>query len=544
MNRPFLLILLLFITNLYCPAQEGKILWDNSASKNWPEGFVQVEIKSSADGEIQKAVFFRSTSSKAQPLVVSLHTWSGDYLQEDPLAEEVILRDWNYIHPDFRGPNNNPEACGSQLVITDMEDAIRYAIRNARVDTTNIHIIGASGGGYATLLAYMKLDYPVRSFNAWAGISNLSEWYWESKGRNQKYASDLEKVAMNNNNRIDFEELNRRSPMIHPYPAGKRKNATLNIFTGIHDGYTGSVPISHSVLFYNKIVKALYPFNNDLPINDDLLISLLTKRMNPDADSTHKLGGRRIHLRRESDGLNLILFEGGHEMLANQALALIPADENRILNPLNILTIGDSNGASEYGWPQQLKKLMPYATIINHSVPGNTIGFNNLDQSKLNTLSSITTYIDETYKILVPDRQLDIIVIGLGTNDAKKIFKDRQNEVPVNMELLVQKIRSYIKQHNKKLPVICILSSPPMDENKIDTIKYGGGDQRIRYNNRLFKKIAEANKIKFIDTYPVLQEGLNDKTSDGIHLTKKAQFEIASVIVQHIKKEGRKYEKK
>ena len=78
-----------------------------------------------------------------------MHTWSGDYNQEDPLAKEVLLRDWNYIHPDFRGPNNNSNACGSSLVITDLEDAIQFAINHGIVDTANTHIIGVSGGGYA-----------------------------------------------------------------------------------------------------------------------------------------------------------------------------------------------------------------------------------------------------------------------------------------------------------------------------------------------------------------------------------------------------------
>ena len=64
------------------------------------------------------------------------------------------------------------------------------------MDKDQVHIIGVSGGGYATLLAFMKLDYPVRSFNAWASISSLEDWYWECKGRGLKYAHDIELVTI------------------------------------------------------------------------------------------------------------------------------------------------------------------------------------------------------------------------------------------------------------------------------------------------------------------------------------------------------------
>jgi len=154
-----------FITGML-HAQDSLLVWDNTQSKNWPKGFASVEIKSTIDGTIQKAVFYKTPFSEKQPLIVSLHTWSGDYLQEDPLANEIVLRGWNYIHPDFRGPNNHPNACGSSLVISDVEDAIRYAIENGNVDEPEVHIIGVSGGGYATLLLFMKLNFPVKSFSA------------------------------------------------------------------------------------------------------------------------------------------------------------------------------------------------------------------------------------------------------------------------------------------------------------------------------------------------------------------------------------------
>lgn len=520
---------------LLLPAQQKEPAWDQSAKSKWDVSFQQVQILSTADHSVQQAWYYQSAGPANQPLIVSLHTWSGDYNQEDPLAAEALLRNWNYIHPDFRGANNRPDACGSPLVIADIEDAIRFAIQKGQVDTGNIHIIGVSGGGYAALLAYMQLRYPVKSFSAWVPISDLRSWYWESKGRKAKYADDIEKVAMKNKG-MDWKELARRSPLQLPYPSSLRKNATLHIYAGIHDGYTGSVPVSQSMLFYNKIVAAIYPARKELLITESLQQSVLAKRMNPDADSSLKLNNRQIHLIRKTDRICLTLFEGGHEMLVPPALTLIPADHLKNTGKLNILAIGDSNGAAANGWPTQLQKLLPYAAIINTCISGNTIGFDNLGQEKLNTLKNITRYLDESYRQLGTAGQLDYILIGLGTNDTKALFKDQQKEVPEHLAKLFGEIKNYLQINNKKNPAVILLLPPPVEEQKADLVKYGGAAGRLQTNQPLFKLVAASQQAAIIDLSLLQTEITDGLTTDGIHLTEKAQFRVASFIIEYINK--------
>ena len=513
-------------------AQNIEATWDNTISKNWPKGFFPVEIKSSADGKIQKAVFYKSVHTKPQPLIISLHSWSGDYLQEDPLATEVALRGWNYIHPDFRGPNNNTEACGSELVISDIEDAIRFAIKNGNVNEKEVHIIGASGGGFATMLAFMKIHFPVKSFGAWVGISNLEEWYFESLGRGQRYAKDLEGVTTGGAG-FNAAEARNRSPIFMDFNPELRKNAILRIYTGIHDGYTGSVPITQSINMFNKLMAEMYPAKKKEMVSDSQKLILLEKRMNP-AGTEGILGGRIIHLQRWLPNLSLTVFEGGHEMLVPQALALLPVGEENHLHQLNILTIGDSNGAAENGWPAQLRKLFPFSTIINKSVSGNTIGFDNLEQEKLNTLKNLDSYLEEAYNELGQELDFDFILINLGTNDTKKVFENRQMEVAENMSVLVQKVKQLVNKNQSEIPEIVIISPSPMDEQKVNQEKYGGGDLRIQKNNQLFKKVAIKNQVDFLDNYTSLKKDFSKKTTDGVHLNAKAQFEMAIEIATYI----------
>src|SRR5690606_35910714 len=96
----------------------------------WTDAFKEVGIPSSVDGVLQKAYFHSARGADPRPLLISLHTWSGDYKQGDPLAEKAAEGNWNYIHPDFRGPNWTPDACMSPKALADIDDAIQYAIEN------------------------------------------------------------------------------------------------------------------------------------------------------------------------------------------------------------------------------------------------------------------------------------------------------------------------------------------------------------------------------------------------------------------------------
>lgn len=533
MKSATIVFLNFFLINLFCTAQEKIISWDNTLNKSWPAGFHEAEIKSSADASMQKAIVYKSRKSSPQPLIISLHTWSGDYLQEDPLAKEVQLHDWNYIHPDFRGKNNRPEACGSDLVIRDLEDAIQFAIQNGKVDTNEVHIIGASGGGYATLLAFMRLNYPVKSFNAWVSISNLEEWYWECKGRGLKYANDIEGVTTNGKG-FDPVDAQKRSPILMPFSPEKRKNSSLHIYAGIHDGYTGSVCILQSIQMFNKLLGEIYPEQISKRISEGQMLSLIGKRTTSNPDSLLWIGGRKVHLLRELPQLSLCIFEGSHEMIVPQALALIPMNVGRNKVKLNILAIGDSNGAAASGWPAQLSKLLPFSTIINKSISGNTIGFDNLGQEKLNTLKNAERYLDESFAALPPENHLSMVIIGLGTNDAKKIFENQQSEVPKNVGRLITKIREWAADHQQNCPKICLLSPPPIDEEKADKDKYGGSERRINRISAEFRRLAKLHQIDFLDIHSVFSADFSGLTVDGVHLTEPGMLRVASEIEKYL----------
>ena len=316
-----LLIIPLILISLSALAQKHKVAdnipFDDTRKTHWPADFLKVDIPSSVDTVEQRAFFLRARSDQPGPLIVSLHTWSGDYQQKDPLATLCQEQDLNYIHPNFRGRNNSVQACCSELALSDIDDAIDYALQHAKVDPELIHVVGVSGGGYATLSTFMKSKHQIRTFSAWASISDLAAWHHESDIRENKYAQDILDCTASTV-KLDREEALRRSPLHMKTPVRKLTESKLLIYTGIYDGIRGSVPITHSINMYNKILQDLNVEDVRKYVSNSEKLALLEDRR-PLGDFG-MISDRRVFLKKEHGNVRLLIFDGGHEMLSEYAL--------------------------------------------------------------------------------------------------------------------------------------------------------------------------------------------------------------------------------
>ena len=264
-------------------------------------------------------MFYQSSSAKPMPLVVSLHQWSSGYRQvKGSLVKQAIGRDWNYIHPDFRGPNNNVDACCSDNVISDIDDAINWALENMQVDTSQVHIIGASGGGYAALCHLMRSGLTVNSYHAYVPITDLESWYEESLTRKNKYAADI-LACTGSSDSLNRHVARDRSPIYMTATGNRLANTRVHLYAGIHDGHTGSVPITHSLRFYNKLLKDLGIVAPEQYITKADQVRLLSARPYPGTERK-QFGGREVHYHKNFRNIEILIFEGGHEILENAAL--------------------------------------------------------------------------------------------------------------------------------------------------------------------------------------------------------------------------------
>ena len=282
----------------------------------------EIRYTSSADKSQQPAMFYAPTSKNAVPLVVALHTWGGSYKQKYHKAIEqwCIKKGWAYIHPNFRGPNNRPEATGSKLVVKDIVSAVEYAKKTTKIDNTSIYLVGTSGGGYTALVMAGRHPEIWAGVSAWVPISDLKAWYSECKKAKRNYFKNIAAScggAPGKSRAID-KEYRDRSPLT--YLANARK-VKLHINAGIQDGHRGSVPISHSLLAFNEVAEPKGRLSKK-----DISFFVEKAEVPPHlkADiSDPSYGNKKPLFRRTSGNATVTIFNGGHELVAGAAIAWI-----------------------------------------------------------------------------------------------------------------------------------------------------------------------------------------------------------------------------
>lgn len=274
-------------------------------SSTWGDEIRTVEITSSADRTKQKAYWYNSGSSEKKPLLIGLHSWSTDYTYspDKKYADEAIKRDWVMIHPNFRGGNFNPEAGGSRIAMQDILDARKFALRNANIDKKRIYLVGVSGGGHMAMM--MLGNYPKKfsKVTAWVGISDLNKWH--ELHQDGGYGANIRALCGGNplTNRKARKECRKRSPLKY---LNKKIKTKVHLFAGINDGHGGSVPISHTIEAYNKLV----PVKRRVSKKDKRLLSEREIPFNKMKGWTYN----ETLYTKKFKNKQLTIFDGGHEI--------------------------------------------------------------------------------------------------------------------------------------------------------------------------------------------------------------------------------------
>ncbi|WP_369055762.1 alpha/beta hydrolase family protein [Kineococcus terrestris] len=137
-----------------------------------------VTVVSSVDGAEQD-VLWQPPAGEGAPLLVAVHSWSSDWTQENgiPYAQWVQRAGWGFVHPDFRGVNERPEATGSTPTTSDVVDAVDFAVAEGGVDPGRVYVVGSSGGGTTALLLAGRHPDRFAGAVSWVPIDDLTRWY-------------------------------------------------------------------------------------------------------------------------------------------------------------------------------------------------------------------------------------------------------------------------------------------------------------------------------------------------------------------------------
>lgn len=166
--------------------------------------------------------------------------------------------------------------------------------------------------------------------SAWVPVTDLAAWHAETKQAGRKYWKNLEQACggpPGTSPKVDAE-YRKRSPLFH---LANAKGLAVDINTGIHDGYTGSIPVTHSLRAFNVLAEA--NGHADRKVTEQQMNHMRTRReIPPDLarerkdDATRR---RRVLFRRQAGPVRLTVFDGTHEGDIKAAVAWLAAHAGR-----------------------------------------------------------------------------------------------------------------------------------------------------------------------------------------------------------------------
>jgi len=288
----------------------------------WPAEVKEIQVTSTADGTVQPSLAWSpKDDGKPQPLLVGLHTWSGDYRQSSngpTFMRWAMQHGWHFVAPNFRGANHTPFALGSDRAVQDIVDAVNFMKKSGKVDADRVYLIGASGGGHMSLLMAGRHPEIWAGVSAWVGIADVAAWHGEhvKQGKADKYARDVEGALGGPPDTPERrEDARHRSPLTWLAAA---KGVSLDINTGVNDGRAGSVPFRHSLLAFNQVAAE----TDQLP-EAEIHAYYDTQKLPkgwPVAEPDPLYGTKAVLFRKTSAKARITVFDGGHEILYLPAL--------------------------------------------------------------------------------------------------------------------------------------------------------------------------------------------------------------------------------
>lgn len=277
-----------------------------------PPGVQVITVRNTIDGVEEPVWFLPNPSADPAPLLVHLHSWSAR-LGEASLARDCATRGWAFLSPNFRGPNNRPEACGSRVAIQDVLDAVAHARRVTKVDPRRIYLIGGSGGGHMALMMAQAAPELWAAVSSWVPITDLAAWHAFSKKQGSRYHTMMEQACGGPPGTPATDaEYRARSPLFH---LARAKGVKIDLQVGIRDGHEGSVPVSNALHAFNALARI--NGHESLALSDADVTSITAQARLPDSLATEKVDEpnrrRAVLFRRAAGPVRLTIFDGAHE---------------------------------------------------------------------------------------------------------------------------------------------------------------------------------------------------------------------------------------
>ena len=204
-----------------------------------------------------------ASGAKNLPMVVLVH--GGPWVHApswrwDAEVQFLAARGYAVLQPQFRGTRGYGDAHfkaswkqWGKAMQTDVADATRWAIAQGTADPKRIAIVGASYGGYATLMGLVRDPDLYRCGVAWVGVTDLDMLYSVDWSDSSDNAKKFGLPVLLGDQVKDAADLKDNSPLTH----AARITQPLLLAYGEKDL---RVPLVHG----EKFRKAVQPVNRAL----------------------------------------------------------------------------------------------------------------------------------------------------------------------------------------------------------------------------------------------------------------------------------------
>lgn len=127
---------------------------------------------------------------------------------------------------------------------------------------------------------------------------------------------------------------------------------------------------------------------------------------------------------------------------------------------------------------------------------------------------------------------LDLVILMLGTADAKEAMKLSAEDIAEGMRSLVKTVKNYKVLKNSSAPKILVVVPPIVKEaSGLGSKLFKGGTDKGKSLIAAYKKIAKSEDVFYLDP----TENIEVDDTEGVHLNAENQTKLANLICEKIK---------
>lgn len=173
-------------------------------------------------------------------------------------------------------------------------------------------------------------------------------------------------------------------------------------------------------------------------------------------------------------------------------------------------------------WTSRLQALLGDGVlVIEEGLPSRTIDLDYPAPGKEGRNGS--AYL---YPCIESHLPLDVIILWLGTNDAKVVFERLPEMIADSMRTVVRRVKEIAQQRCSDTKVL-LVAPPPIDESN-DYCKetFAGATEKLEKLCKLYNDLANEEGLYFVDLFSKLDK---PDSVDGVHLTPSQNEQVTHI---------------